>query len=62
MHMGGDSMTHRQILDALVECIADVDRAGMYGTGDRLMDIIGALKADWQTQAHGASCDVCIDD
>ena len=55
-------MTHKEILDMLVDCIADVDRMELYGTGDKLMDVIGALKAEWQAQAHGASCDTWIDD
>ena len=44
-------MTHREILDEIVDCIAVTDAAELFSVGDRLMEVIAALKEEWaQTQ------------
>jgi hypothetical protein len=40
-------MNRNEILDLICECIGETDEAGLYGVGDKLLDVIHALQREW---------------
>ena len=40
-------MSHDEILEILTDAINELDKAEKYGMGDRLFEVIIALKEEW---------------
>ena len=43
-------MNHNEILEALSDAINALDAVGKLGEGDKLMEVIQALKAEWEIE------------